>query len=79
MAIGKGYKKNFETMQKAMKNGDLAIIEVQEKATGKTRVAICAVGREGSEYVICPFALMFDGNPYEELNPPNPEGGFYTD
>jgi hypothetical protein len=24
-----------------------------------------------------PFAMFFDGNPYELLNPPNPDGGFY--
>lgn len=25
-----------------------------------------------------PFALMLNGNPYELLNPPKPEGGFMS-
>jgi len=37
---------------------------------------LCAVGCEGEEYVMVPFARMLDGDPYEQLNPPAAAGGF---
>ena len=76
MAIPAGHRKNFETLVRAVKNGDAAILEVQEKATKNTRVAIVAVSRKGNECLIVPLALMFDGDPYAVLNPPDPKGGF---
>lgn len=79
MAILEGYKANFEILKRACKNGDLALMECQDKATQKTVIAICAVGKEKGEYVFSPVAKMFDGNPYEELNPPTPTGGGFVD
>lgn len=70
MAIKKGYKANLETLIRAAKNGDLALVECKDKATGKIVVAVCAIGHSNGEYSITPIAKMFDGNPYEELNPP---------
>lgn len=70
MAIPKGYKANFETLKRAFKNGDVALMECTDKVTGKPVYVICTVGRENSEYVMSPVAKMFDGNPYDELNPP---------
>jgi Family of unknown function (DUF6117) len=77
MAIKKGYKENFSTLLDAASNDQLAILETQDKATGKTVIAVCAVTFDGAEYHFIPLAKMFDGNPYDELNPPNPNGGFY--
>lgn len=31
----------------------------------------------GDETTLTPFAVLFNGNPYEMLNPPAPEGGFF--
>lgn len=72
MAIPKGYRSNFNTMLKAADNGDLALMECEDKATKKKVFVVCMVGRENGEYVFTPVAKMFDGNPYEEVNPPDP-------
>lgn len=70
MAISKGHKANFETLKRAAANGHLALVECTDKKTGATVIAVCAIGRDGSDYTVHPFARMFDGNPYDELNPP---------
>lgn len=69
--IEPGYKANFETLQRASENGDLALMECTDKVTGKPVMVICAVGRDDDgQYVFSPLAKMFDGNPYEEIDPP---------
>lgn len=78
-AIQKGYKANFETLLRASKNGDLALLDCQDKATRKTVRVIVAVAFDGKEYSFSPLAKMFDGNPYDELNPPDPNGGYCKD
>jgi len=76
MSIPEPYKKNFKTMQEAFQAGHLALVECQDKTTKRPVIAVCAVSFDGKMYNIVPFAKMFDGNPYDELNPPNPDGGF---
>lgn len=71
-----GHKKNLATLIRAAKQGRLAIVECQRKDTKATINVICAIGNDGEEFNIVPFAQLFDGNPYDELNPPNPDGGF---
>lgn len=68
--IEQGYKHNFSVLQRACHNDDLALMECTDKETGKKVVVICAVHMDNGEYVFTPLAKMFDGNPYEELNPP---------
>lgn len=72
-----GYKPNFKTLQDAVRNKDIALMECQDRATGNKTAVICAVNFDGNEYEMVPLARMFDGNPYEVLNPPSPDGGFY--
>jgi hypothetical protein len=69
--IAQGYRSNFETLRKAFKSGDVALLECTDAKTGATVIAICTVrhDRDGS-VVMSPFAKMFDGNPFEELLPP---------
>lgn len=74
MPIAQGYKANFQTLQRACRNGDLALLECTDKATGAPVIVVCAVGRDAGEYVLSPVARMFDGNPYDELNPPKHKG-----
>lgn len=79
MAILKGHRKNFETLQDAFANGDVALMECEVAATGEIVAVICAVNRLPSgEFQFAPFATLFNGNPYELLNPPDPNGGFVT-
>lgn len=70
MAIKTGYQINFQTLLRAAKAGDLAIMECTDKKTGKPVITVCCVSYEGNEYDFTPIAKMFDGNPYEELEPP---------
>lgn len=74
--IQESYKHNFSLILKAAKYGDLCLLDCQDKATGKTARVVCAVQRNETECIMVPLAKLFDGNPYDELNPPNPEGGY---
>lgn len=79
-AIEDDYRANFDTLLRAAKEGRLALLDVQEKATGKARRAIVAMSdstEERSGFDIVPLALMFDSNPYDLLNPPNPDGEYF--
>jgi len=71
MAIAEGYKHNFNQLLRAVSSGDAALLETTEKATGRTVIVVVAVTFDGSEYHLVPMARMFDGNPYDELDPPS--------
>lgn len=74
-----GDRANFNTIIRAARHGFLSLVECTDKKTGKYVAAIAliqegpspAVGEE-REYEIIPIARMFEGNPYDELNPPDP-------
>jgi hypothetical protein len=68
---------NFETLKRAAAAGDLALLECRLVATGETVAAIVAVSTDGEGGSFTPFAVMLCGNPYEMLEPPNPDGGFF--
>ena len=71
MAINKAYKHNFETLQRACRSDNLALMECTDAATGKKVIVVVAVDKSPSgEYLMVPVAKMFDGNPFEELIPP---------
>ena len=79
MAITKGHKQNFNTLVKAVQAGDVALMECQLASTGEIVAVICAANRQPhGETQFVPFAMLFNGNPYEALNPPKAEGGFET-
>ena len=61
---------NFETLLKAAENGDLALMECADAATGVSRYVIVAVGRDHDDYVFTPFGHLADGDPYEAYIPP---------
>ena len=70
MAILEGYHSNFQILGKAFENEDVGLVECTDKATGKKVVTICAITKMKDEFQITPLAKMFDGNPFDELNPP---------
>jgi hypothetical protein len=79
MALATGHKANFKALQEAFGNGDVALMECQLAFTGEEVAVICAANRlpdGGVEFA--PFAMLFNGNPYEAVNPPKPEGGFHS-
>jgi hypothetical protein len=71
MSIPDHASANFQTLLRAATGGDLALMECIEVATGETRYVICAVGRDGSDYVFTPFGHLADGNPFEAYRPPD--------
>ena len=79
MALLPGYRANFDALQRAFQNGDVALMECQLAATGEPVAVVCAANRHDDGSVeFAPFAMLFNANPYELLNPPKPEGGFFT-
>lgn len=70
MAIGRGDRRNFDTILKAARNGDLALLECVDTASGEKRSVVCAVNRDGDGFAFVPLAKLFTGNPYDELTPP---------
>lgn len=71
MAIEMGYKKNFDTLSRAFRNGDVALMKCRDRVTQKPVMAVCAVNHErNGDVSFAPLAKLFDGNPYEELHPP---------
>jgi hypothetical protein len=72
-------KDNFNTLCRAFHSGDAALMECQLAATGETVAVVCAANRRPDKSVdIVPFAMFFPDDPYRILNPPNPDGGFFT-
>lgn len=74
MPIPQSHSKNFETLQRAFRDGAVCLMECTDAKTGDSVMAICAVNFDGDEYQMTPFAKMFEGNPYEQLIPPAAEG-----
>lgn len=77
MTVVQQHRPNFDTLQSAFQNGDVALLECELKSTGESVAVIVAVNRDSEEFGFVPFAMMFNGNPYEMLNPPDPDGGFH--
>jgi len=72
--LNEAHKANFETLQKAFSQGDVCLLECIDKSTGQLVPVVCAIQPSGDaekpiEFV--PFAKMFLGNPYEEVDPPD--------
>jgi hypothetical protein len=70
LAIPVGYKDNFRTLARAFDAGQVCLVECTDKATRNKVMVICAVQMVGKEYKLVPFAKMFEGNPYDEVEPP---------
>ncbi|TIW96526.1 MAG: hypothetical protein E5V59_10910 [Mesorhizobium sp.] len=73
MSIPDHVRSNFQTLLRAAGDGNLALMECADAATGQRRYVICAVGREGADYVFTPFGHLADGNPYDAYRPPDPD------
>jgi hypothetical protein len=70
MAIPEPFRRNFDTLLRAAEQGDLALLECTDAATVHPRYVICAVGFDGSEYLVTPLGHLHEGNPYEAYVPP---------
>jgi hypothetical protein len=70
MSIPDHARTNFDTLLRAASNGHLALMECTDAITGEPRYVICAVGREGTDYLFTPFGHLAEGNPYDAYLPP---------
>ncbi|MFG1465132.1 DUF6117 family protein [Xanthobacter sp. DSM 24535] len=72
MSIPDHARANFQTLLRAAENGHLALMECADAASGAPRYVICAVGRDGEDYVFTPFGHLAEGNPFDAYLPPEP-------
>ncbi len=71
MAIEQEYIENFGTLTIAMSRRDAKLVRCFDKKTNKDVIVIAAIfPDEDGKLTLTPLAKMFDGNPYEELDPP---------
>jgi hypothetical protein len=72
MAIPDHAHTNFNTLLRAAGDGNLALMECLDAASGERRYVLCAVGRDGGDVIMTPFGHLADGNPYDAYRPPDP-------
>jgi hypothetical protein len=65
-------KKNMDNFGKAIKNGQIALVECLEIVSSKRVPLVCAVNRKGEDFSLIPFARLLEGDPYLEFLPPDP-------
>ncbi|RQW46128.1 DUF6117 family protein [Novosphingobium sp. LASN5T] len=70
MAIPETYRTNFGTLLRAAADGNLALMECTDAATGVPRYVIAAVARVGEDFVMTPFGHLSEGNPFNAYVPP---------
>jgi len=73
MALLPGDVENFNTLMKAAREGDLALLECQDAKTKEYVATICFVNQQNNEFEFVPVARMFFGNPYKCVIPPSLE------
>ena len=79
MALTEAARSNFAMLRRAFHQGDAALMECQLVASGQPVPVVCAANRDADGTVtFVPFAMFFLDNPYRVVNPPNPEGGFFS-
>ena len=71
MSIPHHASANFETLLRAAADGNLALMECADAITGEPRYVICAVGRDGADFVFTPFGHLAGGNPFDAYVPPS--------
>lgn len=73
MSIPDHARANFETLLRAASDGNLALMECADVASGQPRYVLCAVGRDGADYALTPFGHLAEGNPNDAYLPPDPD------
>lgn len=73
--IPEPFQKNFDTLLRAARNGDLALLECTDKDSGQVRHVICAMQWNEAEqkFDMIPFGHLCPGNPYDMYDPPEPD------
>jgi len=71
MSIPDHARANFQTLLRAAADDALALMECADAKTGEPRYVVCAVGRDGTDFIFTPFGHLADGNPYDAYLPPS--------
>ena len=71
MSIPNHARTNFQTLLRAAADGNLALMECMDSMTCEPRYVICAVGRDGTDFLFTPFGHLADGNPFDAYLPPS--------
>jgi hypothetical protein len=69
MSIPDHARANFQTLLRAAADGNLALMECRDAATGEPRYVLCAVGQDGTDFLFTPFGHLADGNPFDAYVP----------
>lgn len=74
--LTEGHRANFETLQRAAENGDLALASSRRIVDGVAVALVCAVQRyDDGSVSLTPLAEMVNGNPYELYEDPTAASG----
>ena len=63
-------KANFETLKRAVFNGDLALVSTIRKRDKKHVALVCVIERDDEMFNVRPLAIMLEGNPYDDFEDP---------
>ncbi len=70
MALRTGDSKNFDTLLEAAADGNLALLECTDNDGNYVAAIVMMNHHPDGDVEMVPVARMFDGNPYEQVNPP---------
>lgn len=65
MALREADTNNFETLVRAIRNDDVALVQTTDKATGEYRAVLAIVEFDGDEVQLTPVACMAWDDPME--------------
>jgi len=71
--LKEGDRKNFETLRRALANGDALLVESRDQATGEYVALVCAAQQRDGKMEFVPLAEMVRRNPYEMYADPTAE------
>jgi hypothetical protein len=71
--IAQVHEANFRTLMRVFEEGNAALLSCKLRATGEEVAVIVGVSHENKEFTLTPFAMFFNGNPYEILEDPTKE------
>lgn len=75
--IVQAHKDNFDTLCRAVRNHDVALMECLNTQTNERVAVVCATAHIGEDVAFTPLCVFLNGNPYEILAPPDVNGGFH--
>lgn len=73
-ALAGSYVMNFNTLMRAAEDGALCLLSAIRKSDGKAVALVCGMQtNEDGTYTPVPFAVMCEGDPFEDFEDPTKE------